>query len=152
LAAVEQFLTGYRDYAKVASKRRADRVLQAHDEYEAAIKEVLEAEAECDRSLAELARLKAELQRFSLEEHTLEAEITALQQSSQTLDGQALERARREAIEKRRDAESVAAEFADSVRSRKSCQDEHFRIRDILEQCRPRLAAASGTAQQVASS
>src|SRR5262245_58408020 len=35
LAAVEQFWAGYRGYAEVAAKRRADRVLAAHYEYEA---------------------------------------------------------------------------------------------------------------------
>ncbi len=40
LAAVEQFLTGYRRYAEIAAKRRADRVLAAHYEYEAALNEV----------------------------------------------------------------------------------------------------------------
>jgi len=77
LAAVEQFLTGYSGYAQVSARRRADRVLAAHDEYEVAMKEILAAEAECDRLLAELARLKADMQRISTEEHALQSEIAA---------------------------------------------------------------------------
>ena len=50
--AVEQFLTGYRSYAQVAARRRADRVRMAHEEYEAQMKEIVAAEADCDRSLA----------------------------------------------------------------------------------------------------
>src|SRR6059036_3043476 len=115
LAAAERFLTGYRLYAQVAAKRRADRVLAAHYEYEAGTKEFLNAEADCDRSLAELARLKAEMQRLADEEHAIEAELAVFQQNSRTKDARALDRsslgnfgleqARREANERRRDAE-----------------------------------------------
>src|SRR5262249_60639792 len=80
LTAVEQFLSVYRSYAEIAAKRRADRVLAAHEEYEAGMKEILTAEAGCDRSLAELARLKTEMERLAVEEHTLQTENAALQQ------------------------------------------------------------------------
>src|SRR5262245_54561800 len=93
LGAVEQFLTGYRRYAEVAAKRRADRVLHAHEEYEAGMKEILTAEAECDRSLAELARLRTEMQRIAAGEHALQAEITAFHDSPQMKDAHALEQA-----------------------------------------------------------
>jgi hypothetical protein len=150
LTAVEQFLTGYRRYAAVAAKRRAGRVLSAHDEYEAAMKEILAAEGECDRSLAELGRLKTELQRFSFEEHALQSEIEAFQQNPHMKDAQALEQAHREAIEKRRDADSAAAELADASRVRKSCIEEHLRLRAVLEQRQVPLAAAIDAAAHAA--
>src|SRR5205814_6255550 len=128
LAAVEKFLTGYRAYAEVSARRRADRVLAAHDEYETAMKEILSAESECDLSLGELARLKTELQRLSAEEHALQAEIAAFQRSYEKNDGKNaidLEQAHHEAAEKRKEAECAAAELADAVRGRKSCSDEH---------------------------
>src|SRR5262249_15783828 len=113
LAAVEQFLVGYRSYAQVAAKRRADRVLTAHLDYEEGMKEVLAAEAECDRSLAELARLKADLQQLSAEEHAVDAETAAFQQAPHFNTTQPLEELHRQAADKRRDAERAAAELAD---------------------------------------
>jgi len=152
LAAAERFLTGYRLYAQVAAKRRADRVLAAHYEYEAGTKEILSAEADCDRSLAELARLKIEMQRLADEEHAIEAELSAFQQNSQTKDARALEHARREAGERRRDADWAAAELADAVRVRKNCADERIRMMGKLDQCQVRLATATDDARRAASS
>jgi chromosome segregation ATPase len=77
--AVEQFLTGYRTYAQVAARRRADRVWMAHQEYEAQMKEMVAAEAECGLSLAELTKLKTEIERLSSEQHDVEAKIAVLQ-------------------------------------------------------------------------
>src|SRR5262249_9104991 len=106
LSAVEQFLAAYRIYAEAAARRRADRVLAVHYEYEAGMKELLTDEAECDRLLAELARLKAVTQRLSLEEHALRAEIEAFQQSSELKDAQAFEHGHCQATEARKDAQS----------------------------------------------
>src|SRR5262249_37342181 len=96
LAAVEQFLAGYRRYAEVAAKRRVDRVREAHFEYESWMKEILLSEAECDRSLEELSRLKAEMQQISVEQDALQAEINALEQGPQVKDSYVVERARQE--------------------------------------------------------
>src|SRR5262245_4327066 len=150
LAAVEQFLTSYGRYAAVAAKRRADRVIRAHDEYEAAIKELLAAEAECDRSLAELGRLKTEMQRFSVEEHALQTQISAFQHTSHLKDGQALEQLLREASEKRRNANNAAAELADAARIRKTSTEEHLRLRTLHEQRVTRLVAATDAVADVA--
>ena len=133
LTAVEQFLTAYRAYAEAAARRRADRVLAAHYEYEAGMKEILAAEAECDRSLAELARLKAEMQRLALEEHALQTEIDSFQQSPQLTDAFALEQAHSHANETRKDAECAAAELADASEAQKHCVEEHLRLRAKLE-------------------
>ena len=150
LAAVEQFLTGYRLYSQVAAKRRAERVLAAHYEYEAGMKEILTAEAECDRSLAELARLKTEMQRLADEEHALEAEIAAFQHGPEMKDARVLEQAHRDAVERRQDAERAAADLVDATRARKSSEEEHLRLRTHFEQCRLRAAAATDAAQQAA--
>ena len=150
LSAVEQFLTDYRHYVEVAAKRRADRVLAAHYEYDAAVKEILTAEAECDRSLAELARLKTEMQHLSSEQDALQAEIRAFQQSPQMKDPQALEQAHRDAAERRRDAEAAAAELAETSRLRKSCTDEHLGLRTTLENRQLRVTAAADAAAHAA--
>src|SRR5262249_35263714 len=129
---------------------RAAQVLSAHEEYEAAMKEILTAEADCDRSLAELARLKTELQRVSVEEHALQAEIGGFQ-SGQHLEGAyALEQAHREAAEKRRDAERGAAELADASRALKDCTEENIRCRTALEQRGFQLEAATDAAADAA--
>ena len=135
---------------EVAAKRRADRVLAAHYEYEAAVKEILTAEAECDRSLAELARLKTEMQHLSSEQDALQAEIRAFQQSPQMKDPQALEQAHRDAAERRRDADAAAAELAETSRLRKSCTDEHLRLRTTLENRQLRATAAADAAAHAA--
>src|SRR5262249_55134165 len=129
LAAVEKFLAAYQIYAEAAARRRADRVLAAHYEYEAGLKETLAAEAECDRLLADLARLKAEIQRLSLEEHALRTEVEAFQQGPELKDAQALEHAYHQAVETRKDAECAAAELANASGFTKSCVEEHLRLR-----------------------
>lgn len=149
LAAVEHFLTGYRSYAEIAARRRSDRVLAAHHEYEATMQEVLAAEAECDRSLAELARLKTELQSLSAEEHSLQAEILNFQQSPGN-NAHVLEQLHREAAERRKDAARAAGELAETSRLRKSCLDEHFRLSKKLQQCEIRLNTAEQAARQAA--
>ena len=138
LAAVEQFLTGYRGYAQVAARRRAGRVLGAHDEYEVAMKEILAAESECDRLLAELASLKAEMQRLSAEEYALQSEIVAFQHNPEkgAID---LEQVRRDAADKRREAEVAASELGDAIRVRQECIEEHLRVKTQMERHRRRL-------------
>ena len=145
LAAVEQFLTGYRGYAQVSARRRADRVLAAHDEYEVAMKDILAAESECDRLLAELASLKAEMQRLSVEEHALQSEIAAFQHNPEkgAID---LEQVRRDAADKRREAEVAASELVDAIRVRKECTEEHLRVKTRLERHRLRLVDLLGRA------
>jgi hypothetical protein len=152
LAAVEQFLIGYRGYAEVAAKRRADRVLAAHDEYETAMKEILAAESECDRSLAGLALLKSEMQRLASEEHALQSEIAALQRNPNTHEALDLEQVHREAAEKRRDAERAATELTDSLRARKSCADENIRVRAKLEQHQLQWEAVKASSERAAMS
>jgi uncharacterized coiled-coil DUF342 family protein len=147
LAAVAHFLTGYRRYAEIAAKRRSDRVLAAHYEYESVMQGVLTAEAECDRSLAELARLRTELQSLSSEEHALQAEIVSFQQSPVN-NVHALEQLLREAAERRKDAERAAAELAEASGHRKACLDEHVKLNKRLQQCEVRLKAAAAAVQQ----
>src|SRR5215475_8828548 len=65
-------------------------------------------------------------------------------------DAQALEHMHREASERRRDADSAAAELADSSRARKTCADEYSRARAHLEQRQLRLAAATDAAAKAA--
>src|SRR5215471_7164711 len=149
LAAVEQFLTEYRHYAQIAAKRRADRLLAAHYDYESVMKEVLAAEAECDRSLTALGRLKTEMQSLTDEKHALEAEILSFQQSPAN-DAHALEQVHREAAERRKDAEGIAMELAATSWLRKSCFDEHLRLSNRLHQCEMQLKTAVDAVKQAA--
>ena len=148
--AVEQFLTGYRSYAQVAAKRRADRVRIAQDEYEAQMTEILASEADCNRSLAELTRLKTEIEHLSSEQHALAAEITVLQQSPQMKDAYALERAHHEAREKRKEADSARMELTHGVQARKARAEEHVRAIATFEQHQTRLTNATKVAAQTA--
>ncbi len=150
-AAVDRFLASYRSYAEVVAKRRADRVLAAHREYEAGMKEILVSESECDQSLAELAKLKTELQRLSVEQHTLETEIAALEQNPHVKDSQAVAQAQFEAKEKRQDATSAASERAHARQVRKTRGDEHIRMKAILDERRAQLAAIIDAAVAAAS-
>ena len=150
LAAIDRFMKAYRHYAEVAAKRRVDRVRTAHYEYESWMKEILISEAECDRSLAELAMLKSDIQHLVVEQQALQAEIATLQQTPQMRDGSGLERAHREAREKRNEAEAAAAELADAVQARKTRSEEHLKIRGTLEQFQSRLTTATDAATQAA--
>src|SRR5262249_28742682 len=97
---------------------------------------------ECDQSLAELARLKAEIQRVSGEQEALQAEIATLERRPEMKDADALESAFREAKEKRKEAESAAAELADAIQGKKARSEEHIRIKAILERCELRFRIA----------
>jgi hypothetical protein len=150
LAAVEEFLGGYSVYAAIAAKRCAQRVLNAHNDYEHAMRELLTAEADCDRSLAELARLKADMQRLSAQERAIQAEIAVFQQNPEKKDAQALDHFQRELEERRRDAAAGAAELADSSRVRQECSEEHRRLEISLEQCQARVRTALEEAEVAA--
>jgi uncharacterized protein (TIGR02680 family) len=150
MTAVNRFLTSYRSYARVAARRAIDHVRTAHREYETGMKDILQSEADCDRSLAELARLKTEIQRITSDQHSLEAEIAALQQRPEIRDAEGIERAHREALEKRMEAESAAAETADAVRVRKSMAEEYVRSKAHLEGRQDELASAAEAALQAA--
>jgi hypothetical protein len=149
LAAVDQFLIGYRRYAEIAARRRADRVLAVHREYETALHEVLNAEAECDRSLAELARLKTELHDLAAEAHTLETVVVAFRQSSNN-NAHDIEQAHREAAEKWKIAEQASSALGEASRSRNAWQEEHHRLTARTEQRRLQLAAAADSAREAA--
>ncbi len=150
VSAVEQFLTGYRSYAQVAARRRADRVRIAQHEYDAQMTDMLASEADCNRSLAELTGLKTEIDRLATEQHALEAGISALQQNPLMRDAHALERAHREAKERRREAESAGTELTDAVQARKARAEEHLRTMASFEQRQTRLTTATSTAAQAA--
>src|SRR5262249_49096960 len=104
------------------------------------------------RSLAELARLKAEIQRVSGEHEALQAEVAALERRPEMKDADTLESAFREAKEKRKEAESAAAELADTIQVRKARTEEHIRIKTILERCELRLKTATDAAGELARS
>src|SRR6185369_4950177 len=98
-----------------------------------------------------LARLKAEILRLSTEEHALQSEIAAFQHNPEkgALD---LEQVRRDAADKRREAEVASSELADAVRVRRICTEEHLRLRTRLEQHRLRLVDALGSTDSAATS
>src|SRR5262249_43507911 len=88
---------------------------------------------------------------LSTEEHALQSEIAAFQQYSENgaLD---LEQVRRDAADKRREAEVAAAELEDAHRASRTCTDEHLRSRTRMEQLRLRLSGALGRAALAATS
>jgi hypothetical protein len=149
--AVDRFLSAYRSYAEVVAKRRADRVIAAHREYEAGMKEILLSETECDQSLAELAKLKTELQRLSVEQHTLQTEIAAFEQNPHVKDSRAVEQAEREAKEKREDASSAGAELANTIQTRKVLTEEHLRTAAAMDRRKIQLSAVIEAAAGAAS-
>src|SRR5262249_11949341 len=147
---VEQFLMGYRTYAQVAARRRADRVWTAHQQYEAQMTEILAAEAECGQSLAELSKLKVEIEHLSADQHELDAKIAALQQSPQMKDACALERLHRESRERKKDSEGALFELKDAVQTQKARAEEHVRCMTAFEQHEARLTNATSAAANAA--
>jgi hypothetical protein len=61
-----------------------------------------------------------------------------------------LEQAQREADERRKDADCLAAELTDASAVRQSCVEEHLRLRAKLEQRQHRLSAAIDAGEQAA--
>src|SRR5438093_13026679 len=66
------------------------------------------------------------------------------------MEAHTMEQGHRAAADKRRDGVSAAADLADASRLRKSCAEEHQRMRTNLEHRQLRLAAAMDAAGEAA--
>ncbi|TVQ70362.1 MAG: TIGR02680 family protein [Chromatiaceae bacterium] len=103
--AVSEFLSHYRQYAAIATRRRAAQVRQVHSRYE-------EVRAQLGHQREALAKAQGEQERLEQQEHQLQTDEQAAQQQRQTLrdspamrSAQDLHNAEKAAAEQRRHAD-----------------------------------------------
>src|SRR6266542_2115519 len=109
---VEHFLQGYRRYTRVAARRRSDDVRRTHAAYETTMRRLRAAEAEREEAARELAEVATRIESLTLEERATATVVETLLASPQMRDAEALERARRDADERAREASSAEAALA----------------------------------------
>jgi uncharacterized protein (TIGR02680 family) len=134
--AVEQFLDGYRRYTRMAARRRSDAVRSTHAAYEATMRRLRAAEAEREEAGSALAEIAARIETLTLDERAAATIVETLLASPQMRSAEALERARRDAGDRARDAMAADAEL---VRSRER------RLR--LERARDQAAAGAAASR-----
>jgi uncharacterized protein (TIGR02680 family) len=135
--ASQRYLTTYRAYARMATRRRATPVRQAQTVYERMSRDLTEAEEQHARAQGELVQARETLDALRLEQTTLEAHRQALDDDP----------AARSARELRRAAEDAAA----AGRRSEDAQRAVDRIAQRVLQLRNRLAEASAEAETAAS-
>lgn len=115
---VEQFLTDYARYVKIAARRRADDVRKAQAAYEQALRNLRRAETERDAADADVRALTARLEALAIDEQRAEATVQALQNSPQMADAKALERAKHTVNEREYEAGTAKDELRHAERLR----------------------------------
>ncbi|MHB8693746.1 MAG: TIGR02680 family protein [Solirubrobacteraceae bacterium] len=131
--ASQRYLTTYRAYARMATRRRATPVRQAQTVFERMSRDLTEAEEQHARAQAELAQARETLDALRLEQTTLEAHRQALEDDP----------AARSARELRRAADDAAA----AGRRFEEAQSAVDRIAKRVVQLRTRLAEATAEAE-----
>ena len=115
--ASQRYLTTYRAYARMATRRRAAPVRQAQTVFDRVSRELAEAEEQHDRAQAELTRARETLDALRAERTRLDARRQALQDDPAARSAQELRRAGADAEQaRRRHAEAQSA--VDRLRER----------------------------------
>lgn len=145
---VELFLAEYRRYAQIAARRRAEGVRQTHAAYEATMRRLRAAETERDEATAEIAAVAARIERLALDERAAAAAVETLMASPQMRDAQALDRARRDAVERDVEARSAATELTHAAEARRAREREREAAVAAAASSRGHLAAAAAGADE----
>jgi uncharacterized protein (TIGR02680 family) len=111
LQATSTFLSYYRSYAGVASRRRATALTQAHARYERTRGELRDAERARDEAAGEVARLEAQRDEFQRLERAAGVQVHTLETSPEMRAARELDAARVRAAELARAAEERAADL-----------------------------------------
>jgi uncharacterized protein (TIGR02680 family) len=109
---VDQFLDGYRRYARVAARRRANDVRQRHTAYETTMRRLRAAESECEAKGRELAELERRIGELVLDEQASATAVETLLASPQMRDADALARATDAADQHAQEARRAEEELA----------------------------------------
>jgi uncharacterized protein (TIGR02680 family) len=111
LAATTSFLTSYRTYGAIASRRRATAVTQANSRYEKLRADLRDAERRRDEAAGEVARLEAHRDELEDAERAAAVEVRTLEASPEMEAARDLDRARARADELAALAESRAGDL-----------------------------------------
>ena len=135
--ASQRYLTTYRAYARMATRRRATPVRQAQTVYERMSRDLTEAEEEHTRAQAELGQARQTLEALRVEQTRLDAQREALQDDPAARSARELRRAAQ-------DADQASRRFEEAQRA-------VDRIAQRVDALRARLAEAAAEAAAAAS-
>jgi uncharacterized protein (TIGR02680 family) len=96
---VEQFLEGYRRYARIAARRRTGDVRRTHAAYEATMRRLRAAELDCEAKGRELVEIEGRIAQLVLDEQAAVSAVETLLASPQMRAAHELAAARRHATE-----------------------------------------------------
>ncbi len=137
---VDAFLVGYRRYARIAARRRAEGVRSAHSAYEHTQRRLRSAETRRDGAAQQLAAVETELEGLAVEAEAAATEARTLEARPEMRDKQTLDAARQRAGERRRESERLAEELRRATAAREQRE----------QQARQAEEAAAGTAAAAA--
>ena len=149
-SAADAFLTHYRRYARIAAKRCATPVRQAHSRYEQLGRELGEAEETHRVAAAALAAAEQRLAELAEAETTLEARRTALQQSPEMRDAEVLKTAGEEAERLGRFAAGREADLRAADETSRRREAQLTQAREDAETDRVAFGAARTAARDAA--
>ncbi len=107
----DAFLRGYRRYAQIATRRRAESVRTSHSAYEHAQRRLRAAIEQRQVATAGLEQAAAELERLAIAEEETATEVRTLEQRPEMRDKQTLDAARRRAEDRRLEARRATDEL-----------------------------------------
>ncbi|MFC8847984.1 MULTISPECIES: TIGR02680 family protein [unclassified Micromonospora] len=144
--AADEFLTRYRLYARVATRRRAAVLRQQHSRYEQLGRDLTEAQRAYEQSDAELAAALGRIERLTRQSQELDARWQALRESPEARTAEHLGRLRDLAEQRERLAQQQEQRLrelqADVARTRRSAEEaarELERSRQAQEAARERV-------------
>ncbi len=121
---VDAFLREYRQYARIAARRRSDGVRTHHSAYEGTQRRLKSARAEKDAAEDKLTALEGEISQLQVDEKGAIAEVETLERSPQMRSAHDLEDARRAATERLNAAEESRREHEQAVKKKQTADEE----------------------------
>ena len=115
---VDAFLREYRQYARIASRRRAERVRTCHSAYEGTQRRLKAARSEKETASQRLSDLQREVTQLLIDEKGAAAEIETLENSPQMRSARDLDLARRTASERSNAANTCHEEHDQAIKGR----------------------------------
>jgi uncharacterized protein (TIGR02680 family) len=122
---VDTFLGGYRRYAQIAARRRAEEVRRTHSAYDTTRRRLRDAEERSERAARRLAEITDELERLNNAGHEAQTEVRTLEARPEMRDKQALDAARRRAQDRSLECERAAQELERATVAHRAARQHH---------------------------
>lgn len=131
---VDVFLRGYRRYAQIAARRRAEEVRATHSAYDHTQRRLRAAQETSERAERRLAEVTLELERLEEAGHGARAEVRTLEARPEMRDKQALDAAHRRAEERRRERDRAQGESERAETARRTSEEHHRQVSSRADQ------------------